>query len=360
MSGTASFVVRPVRLPESVDAPDARDFGDYLAIVRQTMTERTDSPALHDDASAVLTGLRDRTHLRWTVFVAHEDDRPVAAAQLAVPVDASDHADVTVFVPAGPDALDREHGVLTAVERAAVVEGCSTVRVASLHRPGAADASVVSRNGIGAVPADAAAQSLVTAGYELGQVVRYSRLTRDGTLDRRLPVVRSAASRDAGPDYRSVWWCGPTPAAWVDGLAAVLDRMSSDAPRGDLDARDDRWDAERVLDRDAHVTRIGGLIGVAGVVHEPSGRLVAISELSIGPDRSATTLTKNTLVLAEHRGHRLGLLAKCTALIEWPRLAPDSPEVVTANAEENTHMLAVNTAVGFEPAWWSGAWQKHV
>ncbi|MFJ3380668.1 hypothetical protein ACIPJ2_09675 [Curtobacterium sp. NPDC090217] len=52
--------------------------------------------------------------------------------------------------------------------------------------------------------------------------------------------------------------------------------------------------------------------------------------------------------------------AKCTALAEWARAVPDSPAVLTANAEEDTHMLAVNTSIGFEPAWWSGAWQKHV
>jgi len=360
MPGTRSFEVRPVDLPKTVEDPEARDFLDYLAIASQSMSERTGSTALSDDARAVLQGLRDRTHLRWTVFIAHESGEPVAAAQLAVPVDAADHADVSVFVPAVPAAPDREGHVLTAVEREAVAQGCSTIRTTSLHRRDDARGSVASGNGVGAVPADSLALAIAAAGYALGQVVRYSQLLRDETLDRRIAVLRPEASAHAGPDYRPVWWCGPTPPQWVDGLSAVLNRMSSDAPRGELDARDDPWDAERVNSRDAHMARIGGLIGVAGIVHEPTGRLVAVSELSIGADRSATTLTKNTLVLPEHRGHRLGLLAKCTALAEWARAVPDSPAVLTANAEENTHMLAVNTSIGFEPAWWSGAWQKHV
>jgi hypothetical protein len=66
----------------------------------------------------------------------------------------------------------------------------------------------------------------------------------------------------------------------------------------------------------------------------------------------------NTIVLKEHRGHRLGMLLKVANIRRLQSMAPGHPSIITFNAEENRHMLDVNEAVGFEPMGYEGAWGK--
>jgi hypothetical protein len=57
----------------------------------------------------------------------------------------------------------------------------------------------------------------------------------------------------------------------------------------------------------------------------------------------------DTIVLRDHRGHRLGMLAKVINLRMLLREVPEARRVVAWNAESNTHMVAINDAIGFQP-----------
>ena len=55
---------------------------------------------------------------------------------------------------------------------------------------------------------------------------------------------------------------------------------------------------------------------------------------------------EDTSVVRAHRGSRLGLLMKCD-MVRWLRAErPDVGATQTWNAVDNTHMIAVNDALG--------------
>lgn len=66
----------------------------------------------------------------------------------------------------------------------------------------------------------------------------------------------------------------------------------------------------------------------------------------------------DTLVLAELRRHRLGVLIKIANLRALAAILPAPQLVYTFNAEENRHMLDVNEAVGFRAVGHSGGRRK--
>lgn len=101
-----------------------------------------------------------------------------------------------------------------------------------------------------------------------------------------------------------------------------------------------------------------GLLITAAVEHAPTRRLVAFTELSVPSEPTRPVEQQDTLVLSEHRGRRLGMLAKAANLVRLQRDHPGHPSVTTLNAEENRHMLSVNEAGGFVAVGYEGAWRK--
>jgi predicted GNAT family acetyltransferase len=55
-----------------------------------------------------------------------------------------------------------------------------------------------------------------------------------------------------------------------------------------------------------------------------------------------------TMVLPEHRGHRLGLATKLASHRALRAQVPGCELVVTSNAEVNTHMNVINERMGYQ------------
>ncbi len=53
-------------------------------------------------------------------------------------------------------------------------------------------------------------------------------------------------------------------------------------------------------------------------------------------------------MVAAHRGHRLGMWLKASMLLWMRDLRPELTTIDTWNATSNTHMIAVNEALGCE------------
>ncbi|GGN74184.1 GNAT family N-acetyltransferase [Streptomyces albiflavescens] len=96
-----------------------------------------------------------------------------------------------------------------------------------------------------------------------------------------------------------------------------------------------------------------------GVVHEASGRLAGYTSVSKTTGNPSYALQGMTVVHRAHRGHRLGRLLKLANLEYVVRHEPGVRLVETANAEDNTAMIAVNASLGYVPydrwVFWTGA-----
>jgi RimJ/RimL family protein N-acetyltransferase len=67
-----------------------------------------------------------------------------------------------------------------------------------------------------------------------------------------------------------------------------------------------------------------------------------------------------TLVLAAHRGHRLGARLKIAVLRELAATVPQVRRISTYNADGNRPMVAVNEALGFRPAGALSTWSTPI
>lgn len=178
------------------------------------------------------------------------------------------------------------------------------------------------------------------AQYELQR-----RLTLPALPGAGLPAATTQAARG----YRLVRWTGPTPPDRRADLAALIARMSTDAPQGGFAFEAQRWDAERVRERDAD-TAAAGERTVGAAAEAPDGRLAAYTEIRVpAPGEDAVARQDDTLVAPEHRGHRLGLWIKLANLEQLAAAHPQVTEIDTWNAADNPWMVAINDVLGYVP-----------
>jgi RimJ/RimL family protein N-acetyltransferase len=90
------------------------------------------------------------------------------------------------------------------------------------------------------------------------------------------------------------------------------------------------------------------------------GRLVAYTELHVPLEQPERAQQGATLVLREHRGHRLGARVKTAVLRELAATLPQVRRISTYNAESNRPMVAVNEALGFRRAGGLSAWTRRL
>jgi GNAT superfamily N-acetyltransferase len=359
LAETAVVTVQRIPVPQATDAPDAGTFLEMVRIANAVCLEDAGHDYLHEEPDEMLGFWQDQTDWTQLGFAALRGDEVLGAVKLMI----SNEAEAsTVEFDLMVDPPHRGQGIeellLAEVEREARERGLATIQTWTLHRPDAPAARLEPSTGWGSIPADDPQTRFQLAnGFSLEQVERNSvfDLTGDlGLVERML----AEAVTVAGEEYRPVQWTSPTPPEYVDGFAYAISRMSTDVPAGGLVIDEQHWDAARVERRDARLKAQGLTVSVAAVLHVPTGRIAAYNELAIAEDHTGATQQFGTLVVKEHRGHRLGTIVKCANLLRWRDLVPESPRVSTFNAEENRHMLDINEAIGFVPASYAGAWKK--
>ncbi|RZU13396.1 acetyltransferase (GNAT) family protein [Kribbella rubisoli] len=160
------------------------------------------------------------------------------------------------------------------------------------------------------------------------------------------PPEGEAAPADG---YSLVQWRDVAPDEIVDDVAALQSRLMLDSPTGDLAVEQQVYDAARVRRQEADELRRGYRSYSTAARHDATGQIVARTKLAFESDDDTHARQRITIVEPAHRGRRLGLIVKSANHAYTQANEPALRFIDAWNAEDNTHMRAVNAALGFEP-----------
>lgn len=187
---------------------------------------------------------------------------------------------------------------------------------------------------------------LETAGLTLRETDAQRVLDLPVPVDRLDRLAAEAAPHHA--DYELAGWSGPCPDRWVHQYAVLVALMGDEAPTGDLEVEAHKVDAQRV--RDAEVELVAQRrLAFTTIALAKDGTVAGHTQIVVPETDTANAYQWDTLVLREHRGHRLGLALK----VHNHRAAATALEprrlMHTWNSLSNDPMVRVNEALGYRP-----------
>lgn len=314
--------------------------GVYTTVARHGR-ETTANPWSLQEMTAAIA--HERPDQRRTALLARLGDEPVGVGLLTLPLaDNLATADVECMVL--PE--HRRRGVGTAllrVQEEAAAGAGRHVLFASAHE----DGDDVDLGGMGFAAAH---------GYAVALRGAQSRLHAPVDTDALARLAADAAPHHAAYELRT--FAGPVPDDVVESYAALDAVVDVEAPAGDLeieplDASVETWRAKE----EANAAQ--GRSNVSTVALDARGEVVALTEIWQRAGE-ADVHQWSTIVRREDRGHRLGIAVKVANLLAALERWPDLVHVVTWNAEDNAHMLAVNDLLGFRVVERSADLQKRL
>jgi GNAT superfamily N-acetyltransferase len=169
----------------------------------------------------------------------------------------------------------------------------------------------------------------------------------------QLTRLRETAER-AAAGYQLLTWAGRAPEGELPALAAIY-ADAGDMPRNP-GHEPGRWDVDRARLDDRRQAVLGLRQYTVTARSLATGELAGLTQLAIEPGHETWGFQELTVVARRHRGHRLGLLVKVAMLDLLAEREPQLAQIVTGNAGQNEHMIAINAQLGFEildhfPSW---------
>jgi GNAT superfamily N-acetyltransferase len=269
---------------------------------------------------------------RIVLLGAYAGDAMVGCALAYLPLKDNTHLGaLEVYVPPG----HRRRGVGSALlERAEeiVVAGGRTTLIADVRVPLDEDS-----------PDSRWAES---HGYAVANVDAVKVVDLAATAD-LLPGLEDLAAERLG-DYRLAWWTDPAPEEHLVSLAAAMSRFLEEVPLGDLDLKPQAWTPERLRGREAR-RAAQRRVQLTVVALTPSGEVAGYTNLALSPHAPRVADIGDTLVLPDHRGHRIGLAVKVLLHQQVRALHPGVELIATGNATTNRWMNDVNERLGYRP-----------
>lgn len=209
-----------------------------------------------------------------------------------------------------------------------------------------------------ALPANRLAARLGIARKHLG-VCRTLRLPLDPELLERL----DAQARERIGAYRVEVWDGPVPEEHLPAYGVLLAQLDRDDPTEELDYEVPEYTPERIRLAEERLAG-SGMRAVQAVAIAPDGTMVgnSVIEWKVPGEAGVPRVgwQENTLVMPEHRGHRLGLALKVAAHRALAREAPELRVLATWNSHVNPWMIAINEQLGYRIAFHEVMYQGRV
>jgi GNAT superfamily N-acetyltransferase len=183
-------------------------------------------------------------------------------------------------------------------------------------------------------------------GYAVANIDTVKVVDLAATAD-RLPGLEAQAAERLG-DYRLEWWTEPAPEEHLASLSVAMSKFLEEIPLGDLDLHPQAWTPERLRVREArHAAQRREHLTVVALA--PSGEVAGYTNLGVSPHAPRLADIGDTLVLPDHRGHRLGLALKVLLHQQVRALHPGAELIATGNATTNRWMNDVNEQLGYRP-----------
>ena len=183
-------------------------------------------------------------------------------------------------------------------------------------------------------------------GFRLGLVEVLRVLDPLPDPDHLRALAAEAAPHHAAYEVRS--FVGAVPDELLDDWARITASLNTEAPVGTLSLEADVVDPALVREEEELLAR-QARTRHATVALGPGGGVVAYTEIVTTEHEPGLAYQWGTVVDRAHRGHRLGLALKAANHLLLHEQVADLRMVRTWNAETNTHMVAVNDALGYRP-----------
>ena len=164
--------------------------------------------------------------------------------------------------------------------------------------------------------------------------------------DALLDALEAEAAGKIG-DYRIEVWDDEIPEQHLTAYGVLMRQLELDDPDEDVDHEAPEYTPERLRESERR-RRESGMRSITAVALAPDGSFAGNSEVHVHTSPETTVgWQENTLVMPEHRGHRLGLGLKVATHRLLRDRAPQLRSVVTWNSHVNPWMIGINEQLGY-------------
>lgn len=161
-----------------------------------------------------------------------------------------------------------------------------------------------------------------------------------------LDELQAEAEEKLG-DYRIELWDGEIPEEHLTAYGLLMRQLELDEPDEEVEHEAPDYTPERIRESERRM-REAGTLRITAVAVAPDGSFAGNSEVHLHESADSTLgWQENTLVMPEHRGHRLGLALKVATHRQLGQRAPQLRSLVTWNSHVNPWMIEINEKLGY-------------
>jgi len=165
----------------------------------------------------------------------------------------------------------------------------------------------------------------------------------------RLAELAAQAAEKLG-DYRVIFFDDAVPEEHLPAYGALLRQLDLDDPDEEVEHEAPEYTPERIRIAEQR-RRDAGKRSLIAVAVAPDGTFAGNSAVEFHTGAGTTIgWQENTLVMPEHRGHRLGLALKVETHRRLAEAAPGLRSIITWNSHVNPWMIAINEQLGYRIA----------